>query len=117
MRKLFCTVFDGAAMSSNILEDFLELVSFAAAIKKHPRTVMRWCQNDGLPYTRNGKTVLIHVQLPGMAHVAHEEREAATREPLSSMKKIQRPGDVNRQAVFVAVSNGGSEEKLSRCPS
>jgi hypothetical protein len=48
-------------MSSDVLEDFLELNPFSAAVNKHPRTVMRWCKKDGLPYTRNGKTILIHV--------------------------------------------------------
>ena len=48
-------------MSSNILEDFLGLEQFAAAIKKHPRTVLRWCKNEGLPFTRNGKAITLHI--------------------------------------------------------
>src|SRR5262245_3550762 len=46
---------------TNILEDFLKLAEFAAAIKKHPRTVRRWCQLYGLPYTKNGKDITLHV--------------------------------------------------------
>jgi hypothetical protein len=48
-------------MSSDILEDFLELVPFARAIKRHPRTVRRWCKAEGLPYTTNGRSIVIHV--------------------------------------------------------
>jgi hypothetical protein len=48
-------------MSADVLEDFVELDPFAAAVHKHPRTVMRWCKDYGLPFTRNGKTILIHV--------------------------------------------------------
>jgi hypothetical protein len=48
-------------VSAKILEDFLELVPFAQAIKKHPRTVRRWCEKEGLPFTTNGKAIMIHV--------------------------------------------------------
>jgi hypothetical protein len=48
-------------MSSDVLQDFMELEPFSAAVRKHPRTVMRWCKTEGLPYTRNGRTILIHV--------------------------------------------------------
>ena len=65
-------------MSSNILEDFLELKEFAAAIKKHPRTVRRWCENSGLPYTLNGKAIIIHIPtyrdwlMGGLKNMRHE---------------------------------------------
>jgi hypothetical protein len=73
------------AMSANILEDFLELDPFAAAIKKHPRTVQRWCKKDGLPFTRNGKAILIHVPsyrewlLRRMENVRRERPRSHTR--------------------------------------
>jgi hypothetical protein len=45
-----------------LLEDFLELDPFAAQIKRHPRTVRRWLdKRGGLPYTRLGDRILIHV--------------------------------------------------------
>jgi hypothetical protein len=48
-------------MSTNILEDLLEIEPFAAEIKRNPRTVRRWIdQPNGLPYTRLGKRILIH---------------------------------------------------------
>jgi hypothetical protein len=84
MRRLLCTVFDGATMSAEVLEDFVELDPFAAAVHKHPRTVMRWCQKDGLPYTRNGRTVLIHIPtyrewLLGRMKNMHRKRPPARR--------------------------------------
>jgi hypothetical protein len=49
-------------MPLNILEDLLELEPFAAEVKRHPRTVRRWIdQPNGLPFTRLGKRILIHV--------------------------------------------------------
>jgi len=47
---------------SDLLQDFLDLVPFAAQINRHPRTVRRWLdQPGGLPYTRIGNRILIHV--------------------------------------------------------
>jgi hypothetical protein len=49
-------------MPLNILEDLLELEPFAAEVNRHPRTVRRWIdQPNGLPYTKLGKRILIHV--------------------------------------------------------
>jgi hypothetical protein len=49
-------------MSTNVLEDFLDLEPFAAQIDRHPRTVRRWIdQPHGLPFTKVGSRVLIHV--------------------------------------------------------
>jgi hypothetical protein len=48
--------------TTGLLEDCLELEAFARDIKRHPRTVKRWMlEPDGLPYTRLGKTPIIHV--------------------------------------------------------
>ena len=72
-------------MSSDVLEDFLELDRFAAAVKKHPRTVRRWCDLYGLPYTLNGKTILIHIPtyrewlMGRMSNVRHERPRARRR--------------------------------------
>jgi hypothetical protein len=45
-----------------LLEDFLDLDPFAAEVKRTPRTVRRWLdQQNGLPYTRMGNRILIHV--------------------------------------------------------
>jgi hypothetical protein len=47
---------------SDLLKDFLDLDPFAAEINRHPRTVRRWLdQPNGLPYTRMGNRILIHV--------------------------------------------------------
>jgi hypothetical protein len=47
---------------SQLLEDFLDLDPFAAEINRHPRTVRRWLdQPNGLPYTKIGNRILIHV--------------------------------------------------------
>ena len=49
-------------MSTQVLEDFLDLEPFAAQIDRDPRTVRRWLnQPDGLPFTRLGNRILIHV--------------------------------------------------------
>jgi hypothetical protein len=47
---------------TDFLDDYADLEPFADQIKRHPRTVRRWCnQPDGLPYTKLGNRVLIHV--------------------------------------------------------
>jgi hypothetical protein len=47
---------------SNLLQDFLDLDPFAKEIGRHPRTVRRWFDEpDGLPHTRIGNRILIHV--------------------------------------------------------
>jgi hypothetical protein len=49
-------------MPEKLLDDFLDLDPFAAEVKRHPRTVRRWLdQPNGLPYTRIGNRILIHV--------------------------------------------------------
>jgi hypothetical protein len=49
-------------MSTNLLQDFLDLDPFAAEVKRNPRTVRRWLDEpNGLPYTRIGNRILIHV--------------------------------------------------------
>jgi hypothetical protein len=48
-------------MSPQVLDDFLDLESFAAQIDRHVRTVRRWLDEpDGLPFTRLGNRILIH---------------------------------------------------------
>ena len=45
-----------------LLSDFLDLDPFAAQVDRHPRTVRRWLnQPDGLPHTKMGNRILIHV--------------------------------------------------------
>ena len=45
-----------------VFEDFLDLDSFAAEVNRHPRTIRRWLDEPGgLPYTKVGGRVLIHV--------------------------------------------------------
>jgi len=79
-------------MSSNILEDFMKLAEFAAAIKKHPRTVQRWCQTEGLPFTRNGKEITLHVPtyrqwlMGRMSNVRHERPTRARKINPDAMK-------------------------------
>jgi hypothetical protein len=49
-------------MTANLLDDYLDIEPFAAQAKRDPRTVRRWMSEpDGLPYTRIGNRVLIHV--------------------------------------------------------
>jgi hypothetical protein len=46
----------------NFLADYIDLEPFAAELDRHPRTVRRWMNEpDGLPYTRIGNRVLIHI--------------------------------------------------------
>jgi hypothetical protein len=45
-----------------VLDDYLDLEPFAREVNRHPRSVRRWLnQPDGLPFTRIGNRVLIHV--------------------------------------------------------
>jgi hypothetical protein len=49
-------------MSEKLLDGFLDLVPFANEVERDPRTVRRWLdQPDGLPSTRLGSRILIHV--------------------------------------------------------
>jgi hypothetical protein len=49
-------------MSDSFLSDFVDLEPFATEAKRHPRTVRNWMNEpDGLPYTRIGNRILIHV--------------------------------------------------------
>jgi hypothetical protein len=46
----------------NLLADYLDLEPFAKAVGRHTRTVRRWLnQPSGLPYTRIGNRILIHI--------------------------------------------------------
>jgi hypothetical protein len=45
-----------------LLADFADLEPFAAEVKRDPRTVRRWMsQPNGLPFTRLGNRILIHI--------------------------------------------------------
>ena len=47
---------------TNLLSDYLDLGPFAKEVDRNPRTVRRWLdQPNGLPYTRIGNRILIHV--------------------------------------------------------
>ena len=49
-------------MTNSLLDDFLDLEPFAKQVDRDPRTVRRWMdQPDGLPYTRIGNRILVHV--------------------------------------------------------
>jgi hypothetical protein len=45
-----------------LLADFVDVEPFAAELQRDPRTVRRWMtEPDGLPFTKIGNRVLIHV--------------------------------------------------------
>jgi hypothetical protein len=47
---------------TELLTDFADLEPFAAEVKRDPRTVRRWMNEpDGLPFTRIGNRILIHI--------------------------------------------------------
>jgi hypothetical protein len=47
---------------TNLLTDYLDLEPFAKEVNRNPRTVRRWLnQPGGLPYTRIGNRILIHI--------------------------------------------------------
>jgi hypothetical protein len=47
---------------NNFLADYLDLEPFAEEVDRDPRTVRRWLNEpDGLPYTRIGNRILIHI--------------------------------------------------------
>lgn len=48
--------------TASVLTDYSDVEPFATEVNRHPRTVRRWMNEpDGLPYTRIGNRVLIHV--------------------------------------------------------
>jgi hypothetical protein len=48
--------------TDNLLQDFVDLNPFAAQVGRDPRTVRRWIdQPNGLPFTRIGNRLLIHI--------------------------------------------------------
>jgi hypothetical protein len=47
---------------ADLLADYLDLEPFAQEVGRHPRTILRWmAQPGGLPFTRIGRRVLVHV--------------------------------------------------------
>ena len=82
--------------NTDFLHDFVDLEPFAADAGRHPRTVRRWMDKPGgLPYTRIGNRILIHVP--------------TAREWL--MSRIQRrdpPRRQRRQAAVLAERNTGA---------
>jgi hypothetical protein len=49
-------------MSENFLDDYIDLESFAAQVRRHPRTVRRWMNEpNGLPYVQLGNSALVHI--------------------------------------------------------
>jgi hypothetical protein len=48
-------------MTNHVLDGFVPIGHFAKDIGKHTRTVLRWMEFDGLPYTRLGNQRLIHL--------------------------------------------------------
>ena len=47
---------------NDFLADYVDLEPFANEVDRDPRTVRRWLdQPDGLPYTRLGNRILIHI--------------------------------------------------------
>jgi hypothetical protein len=49
-------------MTQLLLDDFTDIEKLAVQVKRDPRTVRRWMNEpDGLPYTRLGNQILIHV--------------------------------------------------------
>jgi hypothetical protein len=49
-------------MSSSLFEDYVDLALFADNVDRDPRTVRRWMRGpNGLPYTRIGNRILIHI--------------------------------------------------------
>lgn len=48
--------------ATELLDGFVDLEPFAAEVERDVRTVRRWLnQPDGLPYTKLGNRILIHI--------------------------------------------------------
>ena len=79
---------------TNLLADFLDLEPFAAKVDRDPRTVRRWMNEpDGLPYTRIGNRILVHV--PTQAEPATEPcAESGGVMPSSTARTWQRLADI-----------------------
>jgi hypothetical protein len=51
-----------APKQATLLEDYMDLEPFAAEMGRDPRSVRRWMEKpDGLPYTRIGSRILVHL--------------------------------------------------------
>jgi hypothetical protein len=47
---------------TDLLADYVDIEPFAVEVKRHPRTVRRWMDEpNGLPFTRIGNRILIHI--------------------------------------------------------
>jgi hypothetical protein len=52
-----------STLSPKVLDGWMPRDDFATEVKKHPRSVKRWCDGpDGLPFAYFGKTPFIHVE-------------------------------------------------------
>jgi hypothetical protein len=75
--------------NTNFLDDFVDHEPFAADAGRHSRTVRRWLNEpDGLPYTRIGNRILIHVP--------------TAREWL--MKRMHRPAPRRKHRAIAAIA-------------
>jgi hypothetical protein len=68
---------------NNLLADYLDLEPFAEEVDRDSRTVRRWLnQPDGLPYTRIGNRILIHIPTARewlYSRMRHPNRRRGTR--------------------------------------
>lgn len=81
-------------MSEHVLEDLIEVKSFAQQVHRCPRTIKRWMdETDGLPYVQLGARRLIHLPTARQWIMSKMCRSNPTRH-----KKVTRPPRRKRKA-------------------
>ena len=117
--------------ASNFLTDYLDLEPFAAEVDRDPRTVRRWLNEpDGLPFTRIGNRILIHIptarewlfsrmQRPNPRPTTKGHPRKAERAGVAArraMTAIMKPAAIGARpaSVFVNWQVGGSEDRPSQ---
>jgi hypothetical protein len=78
---------------TNLLEDFLDLAPFADEVGRDPRTVRRWMDEaDGLPFTRIGNRILVHVPTARewiFGRMRHPAPRRSTLKQIERRKRLQ----------------------------
>jgi hypothetical protein len=76
---------------------------FAEDVDRHTRTVRRWLNEpDGLPYTRMGNRILIHVPTAREWLMRRMIRPAPTRRHRRGRQPVQHAGDAVKRGRAVA---------------
>jgi hypothetical protein len=84
--------------SIDILNDYVDVASFAGAVDKHPRSILRWMnESNGLPYLKLGSRRLIHLPTARQWLLGRIQQPNPTRR--ASRRRSNVPTSVAAEAV------------------